>query len=61
MLNHDAYEWFKENGGLTRQNGQRFRDMILSKGNSEELAQLYRSFRGKEPMIKYMLQNKGVM
>lgn len=61
MLNHDAYEWFKENGGLTRQNGQRFRDMILSKGNSEELAQLYRSFRGKEPVIKYMLQNKGVM
>lgn len=61
MINHDAFEWFKENGGLTRQNGQRFRDMILSKGNSEDLAQMYKTFRGKEPDIKYMLQNKGLL
>ncbi|MFT4093485.1 MAG: peptidyl-dipeptidase Dcp [Niabella sp.] len=61
MLNHDAFEWFKEHGGLTRENGQRFRDMILSKGNSEDLMQMYTSFRGKEPDIKYMLQNKGLM
>ncbi|GAB3412666.1 M3 family metallopeptidase [Niabella aquatica] len=61
MINHDAFEWFKENGGLTRKNGQHFRDMILSKGNTQELAELYRHFRGKEPVIKYMLQNKGVM
>ncbi len=61
MLNHDAYAWFTENGGLTRENGQRFRDMILSRGNSEDLAAMYQKFRGKAADIKYMLQRKGVM
>ena len=37
MLEEDAYAWFEENGGLTRANGQRFRDMILSRGNTEDL------------------------
>ncbi|GAB3019968.1 peptidyl-dipeptidase Dcp [Niabella terrae] len=60
MLNHDAFAWFTENGGLTRANGQRFREMILSRGNSEDLATLYRNFRMKEPDIKYMLHNKGL-
>lgn len=61
MLDDDAFEWFKENGGLTRMNGQRFRDMILSKGNTEELSKLYRDFRGGEPSIKPMEINRGLI
>ena len=61
MLDNDAFAWFKENGGLTRANGQRFRDMILSKGNTEDLATLYKTFRGKEPSITPLLENRGLL
>lgn len=61
MLDHDAFAWFKENGGLNRANGQRFRDLILSKGNSEDLAELYGTFRGKEPSITPLLENRGLI
>ncbi|PTR00857.1 peptidyl-dipeptidase Dcp [Mucilaginibacter yixingensis] len=61
MLDDDAYQWFKENGGLTRQNGQRFRDMILSKGNTEDLATMFRNFRGHDPDIKPMLENRALI
>ncbi len=61
MLNHDAYAWFTRHGGLNRKNGQRFRDMILSKGNSEDLAKIYRNFRGKEPDITYLLRSRGLL
>lgn len=60
MLEHDAYAWFKEHGGLTRQNGQRFRDMILSKGNTQNLNKIYVDFRGHEPSIEPMLKNRGL-
>src|SRR5699024_528167 len=46
MLDDDAYSWFEENGGLTRENGQRFRDMILSKGNTEDYNKMFKDFRG---------------
>ncbi len=61
MLDDDAFQWFKEHGGLTRENGQRFRDMILSRGNTEDLATLYRDFRGRDPDIMPMLQNRGLI
>ena len=61
MLDDDAFQWFKENGGLTRQNGQRFRDMILSKGNTEDLAIMFKAFRGHDPDIKPMLENRGLL
>ncbi|UAY57386.1 peptidyl-dipeptidase Dcp [Arachidicoccus terrestris] len=61
MLDDDAFEWFKEHGGLTRANGQRFRDMILSKGNTEDLEKLYRDFRGQAPSIKPMEANRGLL
>jgi peptidyl-dipeptidase Dcp len=60
MLDDDAFAWFKEHGGLTRENGQRFRDMILSRGNTEDLATLYRNFRGRDPIIEPMLENRGM-
>jgi len=60
MLDSDAFEWFKEHGGLTRENGQIFRDKILSRGNTEELGKLYRDFRGKDPSIEPMLKDRGL-
>jgi peptidyl-dipeptidase Dcp len=60
MLDSDAFEWFKEHGGLTRENGDIFREKILSRGNTEELGKLYRDFRGKEPSIEPMLKDRGL-
>ncbi len=60
MLDDDAFEWFKEHGGLTRENGQRFRDMILSRGNTEDYATMYRKFRGADPSIEPMLEDRGL-
>lgn len=61
MLNYDAYQWFVENGGLTRENGQRFRDMILSRGNTLDYDEMYKAFRGSEPSIEPMLKARGLM
>ena len=60
MLDSDAFEWFQEHGGLTRENGQIFRDKILSRGNTEELGKLYRDFRGRDPSIEPMLKDRGL-
>jgi peptidyl-dipeptidase Dcp len=61
MLDDDAYAWFKEHGGLTRDNGQRFRDMILSRGNTQDLATMFKNFRGHDPEIQPMLENRGLV
>jgi len=60
MLADDGFEGFREHGGLTRENGQRFREMILSRGNSSDLRQLYHDWRGQEPQIEPMLINRGL-
>lgn len=60
MLADDAFGWFTEHGGLTRENGERFRAMILSRGNSEELAKLYRDWRGRDPNVEAMLEQRGL-
>jgi peptidyl-dipeptidase Dcp len=60
MLADDAFEWFKEHGGLTRENGDRFRAMVLSRGNTEVLAKMYRDWRGREPSIEPMLIDRGL-
>jgi peptidyl-dipeptidase Dcp len=60
MLDDDAFGWFKEHGGLTRENGQRFRDMILSRGHSEDYGPMFRAFYGKDPDIQPMLQHRGL-
>jgi len=61
MLDDDAFAWFEENGGMTRKNGQRFRDMILSRGNTEDFAKLYRDFRGRDPKIEPMIKSRGLL
>ncbi len=60
MLADDGYQWFIEQGGLTRENGQTFREAILSRGNSTDLAELYRNWRGHDPKIEPMLENRGL-
>jgi len=60
MLAEDAYSWFEENNGLSRANGQRFRNMVLSRGNTEDLAKMFRAFRGHDPQIKAMQKNLGL-
>lgn len=61
MLEEDAYAWFKEHGGLTRANGQRFRDMILSRGNTLEYGKMFRDFRGHDPSIVPMQKSRGLV
>lgn len=58
-LDADAWEWIKANGGVTRANGDRFRQYILSVGNSRDLNQAYRDFAGRNPDIKPLLRNRG--
>lgn len=60
VLDDDAFEWFKENGGLSRKNGDIFRAKILSRGNTVDLATLYRDFRGKDPSVAPLLENRGL-
>lgn len=60
MLADDGYQWFVEQGGLTAQNGQRFREAILSRGNSADLEMLYRQWRGNDPLIEPMLKHRGL-
>jgi peptidyl-dipeptidase Dcp len=60
MLADDAFVGFKEQGGLSRANGQRFREQVLSRGNSQDLAQMYRTWRGHAPGIEPMLEYRGL-
>jgi peptidyl-dipeptidase Dcp len=60
MLDDDAYQWFVDHGGLTRANGDRFRRMILSRGNTSDLDQLYKDWLGAEPGIDPMLKARGL-
>ncbi len=54
MLDDDAYEWFDEHGGLTRANGERFRRMVLARGNTADLAKVYAEWRGRPPSVAAM-------
>jgi peptidyl-dipeptidase Dcp len=60
VLDDDAFYWFKEHGGLTRANGQRYREMILSRGGTEDAAALYRAFRGRDPSVEPLLEERGL-
>jgi peptidyl-dipeptidase Dcp len=60
MLDHDAFAWFEQHGGLTRANGQRFRDMVLSRGNTIDYAEMYRAWAGRDPSVEPMLEFRGL-
>ena len=61
MLDDAAYQWFEEHGGMTRANGDRFRQMILSRGNTEDLGKMYAAWLGAEPSIRPMLRERGLL
>jgi len=60
MLAQDAFAWFGANGGLTRANGQRFRNMVLSRGNTMDYADVYRAWAGHDPSITPYLEYYGL-
>jgi peptidyl-dipeptidase Dcp len=60
VLDADTVEWFKQNGGLTRANGDRLRRMVLSRGGSADAMELYRAFRGAEPAVAPLLKRRGL-
>ncbi len=61
VLDHDAFEWFKEHGGMTRENGRIFRECILSRGGTDDAAALYRAFRGRDPVVEPLLAARGLV
>jgi peptidyl-dipeptidase Dcp len=60
MLDDDAFQWFLDHGGMTRANGDRFRQMVLSRGNTEDLQKMYATWLGGEPSIEPMLKDRGL-
>ncbi len=61
VLDANTVEWFKSHGGLTRENGDRFRDLLLSRGGSVDALELFRSFAGHEPQIEPLLERRGLI
>ncbi|PKD44558.1 M3 family metallopeptidase [Rhodohalobacter barkolensis] len=60
ILAADAFAFMSNQGGLTRDNGNRFREYILSQGGSEEAMDLYRNYRGGEPDVQHLLERRGL-
>lgn len=60
VLDADSVEWFKEHGGLSRQNGDWFRQQVLSRGGSADAMTLFRTFRGRAPSIAALLERRGL-
>ncbi|MDP3668101.1 MAG: M3 family metallopeptidase [Telluria sp.] len=59
-LDADSVEWFKENGGLLRKNGDHFRKTLLARGGSADALELFHHFRGREPKIEALLERRGL-
>jgi peptidyl-dipeptidase Dcp len=60
VLDADTVEWFRQNGGMTRANGETFRRELLSKGNSVDPMQAFRAVRGRDPEIGALLARRGL-
>ena len=60
VLDADSVNWFRENGGLTRENGKRFADLLLARGGSKDSMQMARDFLGREPSIEPLLKRRGL-
>ena len=61
VLDADTVDWFKENGGLTRANGDHFRNTLLSRGGSINSMQMFRNFRGRDATIEPLLKRRGLL
>ncbi|MEP7015742.1 MAG: M3 family metallopeptidase [Verrucomicrobiota bacterium] len=60
VLDADTVEWIKEHGGLKRENGDRFRSMLLSRGGSSDALGLFKNFVGRDPYIEPLLKRRGL-
>jgi peptidyl-dipeptidase Dcp len=60
VLDADTVEYFKQHGGLTRENGDRFREMLLSRGGSADALGLFKNFTGRDPYIEPLLKRRGL-
>ena len=60
VLDADTVQWFEENGGLTRANGDRFRQYVLGIGGKQDPLEAYRSFRGRDAVIEPLLERRGL-
>jgi peptidyl-dipeptidase Dcp len=60
VLDANTVEWIKQHGGLTRENGDRFRETLLSRGGSKDASQLFRDFTGHDPQIEPLLERRGL-
>ena len=60
VLDHDAFAWFVEHGGLTRENGERLRAHVLSRGGAADPGAMYRAFRGRDPRVEPLLAYRGL-
>ena len=61
VLDADTVNWFKENGGMTRTNGEHFRQTLLSRGGSLNSMQMFRNFRGQDATIEPLLKRRGLL
>ena len=61
VLDADTVDWFKENGGLTRENGEHFRNTLLGRGGSIDSMQMFRNFRGRDSKIEPLLKRRGLL
>ncbi|RKF23220.1 M3 family peptidase [Altericroceibacterium spongiae] len=60
MLAKDGSKWFRDNGGLSRKNGDHFRQTVLSKGGTQDYLPMYRAFTGHDPQVEPMLESRGL-
>jgi len=60
VIEDDAFAWFSEHGGMTRENGKRFRDMVLAHAGTQDAGTMYRAFRGRDAAIEPMLKDRGL-
>ena len=61
MLDADTVQWFEENGGLMRENGNRFREELLSRGNTRDPLESYELFRGRTAVVEPLLRRRGLV
>lgn len=60
VLDADTVDWFKQHGGLQRDNGDRFRELVLSRGGAEEAMTMFRKFLGRDPYVEPLLERRGL-
>ena len=61
VLDADTVDWFKENGGLQRKNGEHFKNTLLGRGGSIDSMQMFRNFRGRDSKIEPLLKRRGLL